>query len=302
MSSQPKIAFVWDWEPEYEQAVTWKDGLAKALTTMDATVFTDCEQTIRHPYFDIHPVGQLEASQFDAILVWGDFTRPHIESLVKTGLPVAICFAGGETNHPNRDLFDHIFVENESYLKYFEGYSVSVAFGTNDEIFRPQNLSKNFDLYFPATYALWKRHSLIAPLAEAFRVITTGYMYPDSHEKECYEVMERHGATVLPHVSAEAVSRLMNHSRFVVIPSQDNGGSQRTVLEAMACNVPVITMKDSEKTTEYIGGSGAVVEPERDEIVRAMVATYTPGRDIVNQKYSHKHYAQKLIEGVSKLC
>src|SRR5882724_2167329 len=119
-----KIAFVWDWEPTYEQAVTWKDGLAAALRELqqrghEVKVFSGGDIRFKHPWFDIWPAHNVLSGGYDpdVILHWGDMTRPHALEHFALGKPMAICFAGGEPFHDNTDLFNHIFVESEVYRR-----------------------------------------------------------------------------------------------------------------------------------------------------------------------------------------
>lgn len=306
-----KIAFIWDWQPSYEQAVTWKDGLAAALRELsrrghDVTLYTDCSDTIHHPWFDIKPIFTMGYSEPDVILHWADMTRPHASEHFRLDIPMAICFAGGEALGENVDLFDHIFVESEAYRKKFAdaGYSVSTAFGTNTELFKPEpRQQKIFDVAFPATYALWKRHNLLAQATKGLRTVTAGYMYPNTRESECYEVMQDNGALVLPHVSAEALRAIFAASKCVVIPSRSDGGSQRTVLEAMAMNIPVI-VTDSDKF-DWEGLHR--VEPNAPAI-REMIDKLnadnwpTNTRGYIEENWSHITYADAIEKELLRIC
>lgn len=297
-----KLAFVWDWEPEFSQAITWKDGLAAAVKELsnrfEVGVFTDTKYTIPHEYFDIRPISEINDP--DAILIWGDMTRPHIPKLAELGKPMAICFAGGELFTGYEEMFDHIFVESEVYRQAYadKDLPVSIAFGTNTELFKPiPEQHVVFDVFFPATYALWKRHSLLAQATQGLKVCTSGYMYPDSWEKECYEVMEKSGALVLPHLAPEALVRLYSAASCVVVPSKSSGGSQRTVLEALACEVPVI-VTDSDK----FDWEGVIkVDPTPKAIISAVEKcvhqlAYPQTREYIEKNWSHITYADSLEE------
>jgi glycosyltransferase involved in cell wall biosynthesis len=311
-SKLQRIAFVWDWPFTFEQGPDWRDGLAAALKILsnkyEVGVFAPGNEMVYpHPYFDIHLNSDIPTAvewfEPDVILMWGDFTRPNLPKLLKLGIPTAICFAGGETNHPLREAVGHIFVENKNYLKHFEGLPVSVAFGTNEELFRPMDLPKIFDIFFPATFALWKRHSLFAEVAIGKRACAAGYMYPNSHESECYEICQANGVLTLPHQRAETLVYLYNSSNVILVTSADNGGSQRTVLEALACDRPVVVMSDSEKTSEYVleSGVGAVADPTVSDINRALGKAAGGGRQYIMENYTAKHYADALEEEMLNL-
>lgn len=309
-----RIAFVHDWQPSQEQAVTWKDGLAAAMrelaTRHDVRMFSDVPHPIQHEYFTIYPVDGVAEYKPDVILHWADMTRPHAAEHVKLGVPMAICFAGGECMSYNTDFFDHIFVESEVYRKKFAdaGYSVSIAFGTNTDLFTPEpRQQKMFDILFPATYARWKRHELLAQATKGLRVATAGYMYPNTRESDCYEVMQDNGALVLPHVSAEALRALYAASKCVVIPSRSDGGSQRTVLEAMAMNIPLV-VTDSDKYYQYWPKDQflpSVVAPTSDSVrygIEEAIQQHPTTRDHILKYWSHIIYADAIEKELLRLC
>ena len=106
---------------------------------------------------------------------------------------------------------------------------------------------------------------------------------------------------------AESVAYLYNMAKTVLVTSQDNGGSQRTVLEAMACNIPVIAMADSTMTTEYVRecGQGEIVEPNVPDIQKAVERlkdTKVTTRDWILENYSEYQYADKVRDGILSIC
>lgn len=318
-----RIAFLWDWENDAYQLMTWRDGLAAAIRELrdrghEVLVVTcgkddEVDMEYDHPYFTIFvttdPVGMIEAYGPDVILQWGDFTRPHAKALQELGIPTAICFAGGEAVNYNTPYFDHIFVESQVYKKKLEaaGYdNVSIAFGTNTELFKPVIQPKLIDVVFPATFALWKRHNLFARSVEGLHSLAVGYMYSD-HEQECWEDCLKYGVTVLPHLSAEALQRVYAASRACLITSMSSGGSQRTVLEAMAMNVPLV-ITDSDKF-DYAWESDEVfqVAPEVEDIRKTIdyilennITVNT--RDYVVKNWSEFTYADAIEKGLKSIC
>ncbi len=322
-----KISFVWDWDNDLEQFATWNDGLSAALYELrkrghdmsfhtylknnDRGVLTSAEGLPFQAHGTIGDcVAAVDKHQPDVILQWGDMTRPTARSLSKLKKPTALCFAGGEPFGQNYGLFDHIFVESRAYLDRFQsrGASVSMAFGTNTRLFLPNPESKvSYDVFFPATYAAWKRHDLFAEAMSGYRAITSGFKYV-SHETFCWEVPLRAGLLVLSHTSAKATRDLYDHAGCVVVTSRADGGSQRTVLEALAMNKPTIVMNDSDKTTEYIRGLGRedwIVEPSVHAIRKAVDSALSSGpvdtRSYVLANWSEHNYAENLEAGLSKI-
>src|SRR6266850_2636232 len=309
------LAFIWDWEIVPSQAITWEDGLARAIQILgekyDVRVYTIGKMTydFPHPYFNIRVctneshMSDLKDFSPDALLFWGDTTRPNAEPASKLGIPMALCFAGGETNGGTAQYFQYIFVESEVYKPGFmkRGIPVSTAFGTNTELFRPvKDQSKLFDTIFPATFAIWKRHELYAEATKGLCSLACGYMY-DTHEQECWQVCLDNGVTILPHVSAQTLRYLYAASKVCVIPSRSDGGSQRTVLEAMAMNIPLV-VTDSDKF-DYTEGRSYVAEPNVVDLgvrIDEALASYSEcnTRDYVLQNWSEYNYADALEKGL----
>lgn len=321
-----KIVFLWDWDNDLHQMSTWKDGLAAAiriLASRHELKFFTCGKmdfVFPHEFFDIHVVRSgepmveaVKAFNPDVILHWADATRAHAEPLKALGKPMALCFAGGNPFGPTWHLFDHIFVESNSYLMQYQnvgGLSVSTAFGTNTKLFDPahaqvKNQAKIFDTCFPSTYCDWKRHRLFADAVKGYSSVCAGFKY-DDHETYCWEAADAAGALSLPHVSPEALRQIYAASRTCVITSHWTGGSQRTVLEAMAMNLPLITMSDSDKTSEYLldAGEGLVVSPDpaaiREAIAESLHKTVST-RDYIMSKWSEVHYADAIEAGLKKI-
>lgn len=309
-----KISFVWDWEFVPSQALTWKDGLAAALKELigrghEIQIVTCGEDiVVQHDYFPIHVTTDVlrtvKSFDPDVILHWADMTRPNALPTLKLNKPMAICFAGGEALGENVELFDHIFVESEVYKKVFEdnGYKTSIAFGTNTDLFKPIEQVKAFDTIFPATFALWKRHDLYAKATNGLRSLACGYMY-HKHEQECWQVCLDNNVTILPHVSADVLHYLYASSKICVIPSLSSGGSQRTVLEAMAMNIPLIVC-DSDKF-DYVEGQDVMrVAPNVEELREAIQKSLTKEvntREYILKNWSHINYANALEEGLKSI-
>lgn len=322
-----RIAFCHDWKPDMLQALTWNDGLCAAIRILSQRhalrYFTvgDARFDMTHEGVDMSfvPAGgdfveAVRAFAPDVILCWADATRPHAEPLKTLGKPMALAFAGGNPFGPTWHLFDHIFVESQSYRMQYEnrgfGAQVSTAFGTNTKLFDPDHpmargQAKLFDTCFPATYCDWKRHRLFADAVRGMSAVTAGYMYPD-HETYCWEAAHGAGALALPHVSAETLRAIYAASKTCVITSHWTGGSQRTVLEAMAMNVPLVVMSDSDKTSEYVldAGEGLVVPPDPNAIREAIqdsLRKEVHTREYVVGKWSETHYADALEAGLKKI-
>lgn len=311
-----KLLICNDWYSDKQAHYLNKDGFLRALGLLRdkynwETIFIKKSSPgfFEHPYVLFKYAEDVKKEVFeqkpDVILVFGDLSRPILGELCGGGVPIALAFTGGY-HDDYMDVPNTIFVESQVYYDRFknEGINVVKAFGTNLEIFKPFKQPKIFDACFPATFAAWKRHDLFAE-AMGDRGLACGWFQP--HEPECWQACQKYGTALLHHQNAESVNLIYNMSHTCVVTSDTFGGSQRTVLEAMACNVPVIAMSDSDKTTEYIKecGVGSVVEPTPEAIRKAVDAwkgKKIDTRSFIEKNYSEGKYAQIMHEELLKLC
>lgn len=319
-----RISVLHDWEPDYQQELTWQDGLAAALFVLrqrghEVQIFTvGPDRVIHNPLHDIiqssDVVKAISEWGPEVILHWADMTRQHVRPLQLLGLPMAICFAGGDVLGENLPFFEHIFVESSVYAKQLEGKTdatVSLAFGTNTALFDPNPtvLPKQWDTIFPATFAAWKRHYLYALATEGtgIEAVAMGYQY-DDHEQDCWQECLNRGVTIMPHLAAPTLRGFYAASRVGVITSSSAGGSQRTLLEMLAMNLPVV-ITDSDKFDDYILGLDSVIRADpnpnsiRDAIYEA--ATFegqTESREHVLKYWSETSYTDALEAGLRRLC
>jgi glycosyltransferase involved in cell wall biosynthesis len=315
-----RLAFLLDWNlSEGSQLATAEDGHWEMIYLLQkewiVQPFVCLEEdgipgAFPHKYFDIFLERQSHMAQTiydfkpDVILVWGDLTRPTLKELVKNNIPVFLCFAGGGTEDITSVMVRGIFVESAVYENLFKarGLNVMRAFGVNERIFKPIKQPKVWDAIFPATFADWKRHQLFADSVE--NGFCFGYMY-HTHEQWCWQYPQEKNMLIAPHIPSEAVAYFMNAAHSCLITSNASGGSQRTVLESMACNIPPIVMSDSDKTREYVedSGFGFVVEPNPEAIKRAIVqAKEIPfpdkGRKYIESKWTANHFKEAIKKGI----
>lgn len=314
-----KLAVINDWFDK-KSAVFWnKDGLLKMLHVLrerdgwEIKFFKKSDRSFEwaHDYvnlsFSQDPVKALLEWNPDAILGFSDFSRPYLDE-IRGKKPIALCYTGG-TFTDYKDVPDLVFVESESYIPWMKEIGVKEivqAFGTNTEIFRPVKQPKVFKAFFPATFAAWKRHELFAE-AIGKDGLVCGWWQP--HEPRCHEVCFEHGVAVLHHQMPESIVHLYNMSHTCLITSSDIGGSQRAVLEAMACGIPPIVMTDSRKCSEYVREArfGEVTEPNiysiRQAVERLIKNPPDPQRgiDYIKSKYTENHYADIIKKGIESI-
>lgn len=244
-----KINFICDLPVEH--FAHWNDGLKAALDYLVEKYNWEVK------IYNIPTSGASVPDDAEFSLFWGALDKHHHRRkfFKKQGL----CFGGGPTYHPNIRNFDIVFAESKIDLEEFENLNVNTvqAFGTNTKLFREiPNQPKIFDFIYPTAFAKWKNHERFVEYVVKFsegksiKALAVGYMQPDGWEKECYEICLENGISVLPWVPPSALPYLLSMSRNVLITADPNGGCQRTVLEAKACNVPVIIDSVSPKLKE----------------------------------------------------
>jgi len=311
-----RLAVINHWYDK-KSAVFWnKDGFLRMLQVLrdrdgwEVKFFKKHDKTFEwiHDYVNLHfssnPAEALKNWKPDAILFFCDGGSPVIKELEDYKVPKALCYTGGRFKDYLK-LVDIIFVESKAYVDWMRGMGLNVvqAFGTNTELFKPIEMPKFWEGIFPATGAAWKRHWLFAE-AMMSRGLVCGWW--QEHEPECLEVCKKWRTGILHHQMPESLVYLYNMSHTCVITSSDIGGSQRTVLEALACNIPTIVMADSTMTAEYIRecGQGEIVEPNAPDIrnaVERLKYTKTTTRDWVLKNYSEFVYADKIKKGLNEV-
>lgn len=299
-----KIAFIWDFPVSAVDFHAWNDGLSMALRIMahdhDVEVLPIATQDTKRIYDFI------ELHDPDLILCWGSLDRPSFGAIRQFDKPTALCFAGGRLDHGNRNNFDTIFVENQEYFDEFKkmGTNVRRAFGVNETLFLPTiNLYKHFKAIYPAAFIGWKRHEIYAEAVGELG-LAVGAL-PDGVSRESLDVCFQYGVMVIPQVPYEVLPFMIAQCEAVVIPAQ--AGSQRTVLEAMSMNKPVIVASDNTKNCEYIraSGVGLMAEPTVEGIRQALKeldkSNADKGREFVQKNYTAQIYADDLWSGIKSL-
>ena len=287
------IGFFWQGSSNPTTFLHWNDGLREAMRILEQ------KYTVRYK----EPWDSLD--DVDVILYWEapctakGHNAEHYNRIRYADKPRALLFAGGPIEYDTTPGFDMYFVEsriNEEEIGAL-GLPWMRAFGVNDTVLRPKPSTLVHDAFFQATFADWKRHQLFAE-AMGNRGVVAGRV--QDGDRNGYNRAVELGVTILPELSMEGIRDELNKSYCVVNTSSYWGGGQRTTLEAMACNCPVIVMDDSPKNVEYVeeSGFGKVVPPNVEAIREAVaeVKTWkrTGGREYIESKWTAQHYADNI--------
>jgi len=214
-----------------------------------------------------------------------------------------LLFAGGPLKQEWVKNFDCVVVESQiNKDECIEmGIPHATAFGVNTDIFKPTKAKKKWLASAHGTCASWKRQWL---LCQALGEDACVFGQRQATDSRPFDECEKCNSVVIDEVPYNKVNTMLNQSQVSVNCADFWGGGQRATLEAMACDIPVVVMKDSPKNREYIeeSGIGLIVDPQPERIAEAVheLNGTSGGRDYVLSKWTHKHYADSLRAIISE--
>lgn len=229
----------------------WKDGLYAAMKKLE-----DIYEVSWHNLQDQNAVSY---PPFDFILGWGAFNSPvdrFVQSYPK-GVKKGLCLAGNSYPPVGSENYDIIFYETEWARNWllthpdFQGKKLMHAFGINAEIYYPEYVSEPiFDYLTVGSFSLWKRQHLLKDkpgIKMAIGEIQKGNL---AESIDIIGDLLLSGVAVSDMVSPQDLAEFYRTSEVVYIPADLNGGGERAVLEARACDVIVEVEDDNPKLKE----------------------------------------------------
>lgn len=296
-----RIAFCWTGGIKNKDRFDhWNDGLRAAMRLIEQ----EHEVTYHEPEEDLPTVDWIllwEAPCTHASEVWGNAYKKVQYSPQKK----ALLFAGGPIQKHWVDGFDHVFVESLINKDDFTrlGVKNSVAFGINTNIFKPlPDVEKIYTTVTHGTCAGWKRQNLVG---EAFKDRALVFGQPQDTDPKMFDDCRNFGCTVLLEQTYENTNILLNSGQVSVNCADFWGGGQRSTLEALACDLPVVVMADSPKNREYIeaSGCGYICNPDVESIKRAVNTALSEkqpkSREYVMKYWTPEHYKNALLNVIS---
>lgn len=238
---------------------------------------------------------------YDWIMPWGVGSIPFNNTIEKFKAKKALICAGHPQDTANMEKFDAVFVESPAVYKELAPFCkrIEIAFGTDTDFFHPkQDEDEMFDVFYPATFSdNWKRQELFAQAAKGLRAMACGVIQPDGVNgyRSCIDNDVYVMAGLIP---TQIISELYRMSKVCVITSWH--GSERSALEALASNIPLVLTRDNTLTASLVEGKAIIVDPNpisiRQGIDIALRKTEFNARDWVLSNYSHHKYAEKILE------
>lgn len=290
MKKNKKIAVIWEYNRGKWTVPVSHDGLKMALDIVAKQYEVDWFLEGEAPGVD---------DGYDFVCIWGVGSLPSCNTVDKYIHAKKILFCAG---HPqdlaNIEKFDHVFVESPAVYEQMLPFckSISIAFGVDTDFFKPSNEEKILDVFFPATYSLWKRQDLFGQAVVGLKALTCGTMQPDG--LSLYDICNQNGVyTQVGLMPAKLISQLYNMSRVVCVTAWH--GSERTILETQASNTPLVLVRDNELGVTLVTDETIIVEPNppaiRAGIDQALQKTVNT-REFILKKYSAEKYAQEILE------
>lgn len=276
-----KIAFIYYFDKASWIFPNWRDGHRAAIEEIakkhEVEWFLD-KKLPEDPY------------KFDFILIWDDSNTPAYDLMFdykdKFPVRVGICLTTNPTNPDNLRKLDIVFVESQPIYNECRalGLPVIKAFGTDVVFFKPNDeIQKDIEYFYPATFSPWKRQRDIAYLGD--KLLCVGTVQPDGEED--YQTCLVNGVKIeVGYFPVEKIRDYYQRTKHVIIPAVH--GSERTVLEAMACDIlPEIVHPDiNQKAYSYIR--------------EYQLSGSKSPRQFIWNNYSHKKFANNLLKGIER--
>jgi len=234
------ICFIWEWTGAKKIMPLWRDGLRACVEKLEK----------------VHNVDwllfEVPKKEYDWILAWSgsysNFSRLKSTYSAKRGLFLTTT----PDNPSNLKGFDVVFCESTPVYEAVRALGIRAikAFGTDADFFSPdKSVKKDIEYFYPATFSEWKLQSNIAYLGNKLTCI--GTVQPDG--KEELEACKKAGVNIeIGYFPVEKIRDYYRRAKRVIIPAVH--GSERTVLEAMSCDIlpEVLEPVKNRKTYSYI--------------------------------------------------
>lgn len=283
-----KIAVIWDWGlASWAKPLVW-DGFMAALKLITKDHQVDW-------YLD----GKYPQDIYDVYIPWGVGSIPFNNIIeVYHGKKILMC-AGHPQDTTNFEKFDTILVESPEMRRLLAGKHphIVLAFGTDTDMFKPDGSQKIIDCFYPATFSQWKRQDLFTK-AVGNHGLACGTVQPDGEllYKMC---RDNNTYTLAGLVPTALVAKMYNLAKCCIITSWH--GSERTLLEAMASNCPVVLTRDNLLAVSLTNDKVILVDPTveaiKEGVSKALIKTVNT-REYVLTKYSHQLYAKTILNNL----
>ena len=267
-----RIAIVWFFPKASQIINNWRDGLRAALDLI-------AKKHEVHWFLD----RDIPEDDYDAVILWDDSNSEFFKHFPKYHAKKAMCLTTDVKNWDNMRMLDAVYCESVPIYESVraQGIRALLAFGTDTNFYKPGKQKKDIEYFYPATFSPWKRQSEIAYLGN--KLLCVGTVQPDglSEVAEC----RRTGVQIVEgYIPARKILDYYQRTKNIIIPAVH--GSERTVLEAMACGItPVVTHPENVRTSSY---------------VQQLKESGLEPREFVIKNYDHRRYAEQIMKGITE--
>jgi len=243
MSLKPRILFVFD----HKYPEIWADGLWAALNILEED-FEITRLNLAHPK-------DFVLTRDDFILGWGAFGS-KVDKWVK-GMPntKALCIAGNAIGPYGADAYDVLFYETKWYRQYIKFHKHIVhAFGINTDIFCPVDIPIPviWDYIGVGSFSSWKRWEKMS-VKKGNKLVIGEYQIENEQESnDIVRSLLKDHVMVSNMVNPFELANYYHWSRTLYMPSDENGGGERAVLEARSCGLQVEIEDDNQKLKDLL--------------------------------------------------
>lgn len=269
-----RIGFVWYWDRASETYPNWRDGLRAAIEEIgkEHEVVWFFDKKIPSP-----------SEHWDGVIFWDDSNSTFFNELDQYDCPKALCLTTDPQNFDNLRRLSAVYCESSPVYNSVraQGIRAIKAFGTDTDFFCPEEgVVKDIEYFYPATFSPWKRQSEIAYLGDKLLCVGTVQLDGVEELQKCLENGVRVEQGYFP---VEKIRDYYRRAQNVIIPAVH--GSERTVLEAMACGILPKVIGDNKRAQSYV------------EEYLSLESEYSP-REFVSHYYSHRKYASDILRGI----
>ena len=264
-----KICFLWFWDQAPQVYDNWRDGLRAAM------------ELIGKDHQVTWVLGkELPEDIYDVILFWDDSNSSFFNKIDLYHGKKGLFLTTDPQNFDNLRKLDVVYCESQPVYDQVRSQGIHAvrAFGTDTDFFTWSEKKKTIPYFYPATFSPWKRQSTIAYLGNKLTCI--GTVQPDG----IYELAECKKKDVNikeGYFPVEKIKGYYQKAERVIIPAIH--GSERTVLEAMACGIKPEVNPGNIRTYSYI---------------QELEASGLEPRQFVLEYYSHRKYAEDILRGL----
>lgn len=266
-----KIAFIWYFDKASWVFPNWRDGYRAAIGEISKKHEVEWFLDKKLP----------EPGEFDFLLFWSSSSEDYFQLLDQYTERKGICLTTDPSNVDNLRKMNIVFVESQPVYQQCVVARLPVikAFGTDSDFFKPKDVEKDIEYFYPATFSPWKKQSEIAHLGD--KLLCVGTLQPDGGD-EFRACKEKHVNTAVGYFPAEQILGYYQRAKNVIIPAIH--GSERTVLEAMSCEILPIVNEHNRKAYSYVQ--------------EYKMSGFKTPREFILNRYSAKIFAENLLKGI----